>query len=443
MTTTVTGSHTSSLQRINPIGRAPLCPELDPTHAVGIGILAKGGRTTDPIVAERQGLILETLEDAQEFLQLAKEHRDRSAQPQVSAPPADQPTPTTQSRDSADLKRAEPVGPATYRPELDPTHAIGRGILSRANRTTDAARAERLGWILLSRQEARVFLELSYEYKQRRELEKAQSAAVGRSFQKTERKPRRRGRPSKVSELPGIYGNRTLDRWLKHAGLTRTEQAIARKVLSILRAEHLATGRGKFICRASLGSDRTVKRTFSKLRAAHLITESRPVKGQNQTRLTNLGPVFLGGLTGQLDGPKLAPQNPNFDTPKPLANTGEVASVLAPRFSNPLREGSYGAGPAASAPLRATASEPPQSPHHIKQIQIQSNTTTQTPMTDQQKPAALDYGSVITVKGHDGHYVVKGLSWGDTPDSDSVRCVSLDNPDKWLTSKMTDVEVVG
>jgi hypothetical protein len=418
MTTTVTGSHTSSLQRINPIGRAPLCPELDPSHAVGIGILAKGGRTTDPIVAERQGLILETLEDAQEFLQLAKEFRDRSPQQQSSA---------------HQLPRANPVAP-NLAAELDPNTPQGQ------------ARLEAAGFAHLRGQQAMEILQgLHKRHRGSTSPSAVQSpqSKGSSSAQQRQRTTGRRGRPGKASELPGIYGNRSLDRWLKYAGLTRTEQSIARKVLSILRAEHLATGRGKFIRRASLGSDRTVKRTFSKLRAAHLITESRPVKGQNHTRLTNLGPAFLGGLRGQPDGPKLAPQNPNFDTPKPLANTGEVAPVLAPRFSNPLREGSYGAGPAASAPLGATASEPPQSPHHIKQIQIQTNTTTQTQMTDQQKPTALDYGSVITVKGHQGRYVVKGLSWGDTADGDSVRCVSLDNPDKWLTSKMTDVEVVG
>jgi len=417
MNTAITGSQTSSLQRINPIGRAPLCPELDPTHAVGIGILAKGGRTTDPDRAERQGLMLETLEDARGFLRLAKEHRDRSAQRQASA---DQ------------LPLANPVAP-NLAAELDPHTPQGQ------------ARLQAAGFAHLCGKQA---MEILQGLHKRHRGSTSPSAVPSpqskgsRSAQQRRRTTHRRGRPSKTSELPGIYGNRSLDRWLKHAGLTRTEQAIARKVLSILRAEHLAYGRGKFIRRNSLGSDATVKRTFRKLRTAQLITESRPVKGQNHTRLTNLGPAFLGGLKGQPDGSKLTPQNPNFDTPKPLANTGEVASVLTPRFSNPLREGSYGAGPAASAPLGATASEPPQSPHHIKQIQIQSNTTTQTQMTDQQKPTALDYGSVITVKGHQGRYVVKGLSWGDTADGDSVRCVSLDNPDKWLTSKMIDVEVV-
>jgi hypothetical protein len=253
----------------------------------------------------------------------------------------------------------------------------------------------------------------------------------------------RRGRPRKNAEIPGIYGNRQLDRALIRAGLTPTERTIARKILSLLRAEYTQHQRGKFIQRSSLGSDRTVKRVFSKLRAAQLITDSRPVKGQNQTRITNLGPVFLAGLRGQPDGPKLAPQNPNFDTPKTLANTGEVHSNLAPRFRNPLKRVPMGAGPTASAPLRAAASRPAPSETHQQQInplQSHSESTSSLPANPiQSKPTQ---GSTVLIQGREGRFIVKGFSWGDSSDQDSVRCVSVESSDTWITAKMSDVTVV-
>jgi len=253
----------------------------------------------------------------------------------------------------------------------------------------------------------------------------------------------RRGRPRRNAEIPGIYGNRQLDRALIRAGLTPTERTIARKILSLLRAEYMQHQRGKFIQRSSLGSERTVKRAFSKLRAAQLITDSRPVKGQNQTRLTSLGPVFLAGLKGQSDGPKLAPQNPNFDTPKPIANTGEVVCSLAPRFRNPLKRVLMGAGLTASAPLRAAASRPAPSETHQQQIsslQSHSENTSSSPADQiQSKPTQ---GRTVLIDGREGRFIVKGISWGDSPDQDSVRCVSVDSSETWVTAKMSDVTVV-
>lgn len=253
----------------------------------------------------------------------------------------------------------------------------------------------------------------------------------------------RRGRPRKNAEIPGIYGNRQLDRALIRAGLTPTERTIARKILSLLRAEYIQHQRGKFIQRSSLGSERTVKRAFSKLRTAQLITDSRPVKGHNQTRITNLGPAFLGGLNGHPDGPKLAPQNPNFDTPKAIANTGEVPCNLAPRFRNPLKRVPMGAGPAASAPLRAAASRPTPSETHQQQISsLQSHPeSTNSPQADpmQSKPTQ---GSTVLIEGREGRFIVKGFSWGDSPDQDSVRCVSVDSLETWVTAKMSDVTVI-
>ena len=465
-----TSLETASLPRIDAV-QARLSPELDPHHVVGRGILHRAERTTDPALAARNGWFLHDDEMAREFLRLSQEVKNRSKQASAASAASQAgprggtaQIPRTTEHASAGLLRARPVetgravASATQRlhvaapasaasaefprdeavqvlqPELDPHSAEGKARLFAA------------GFEHLKGQEAiNALVELEKKYQWTARGRAQTSAEQDRTKANNNTQPRRhhsrRGRPRKDSAVPGIYGNRKLDRCLQQAGLTAAERTIARKILSILRAEHLATGRGKFIRRSSLGSERTVKRTFSKLRIAQLITDSRPVKGQNQTRLTNLGPAFLGGLTGQHDGPKLAPQSRNFDTPRPIANTGDSGFALAPRFSHPLREGSYGAGPAASAPLRASASGPPPSPIHTKQNQFHSDQADQKQMTECHQNRSLDYGSVVRVKGHQSLYVVKGLFWGDTADDDSVRCASLDNPSEWLECKQRDVAV--
>lgn len=262
----------------------------------------------------------------------------------------------------------------SYQSSVNPHSVVAEGILAQAGFCASPRVHERSGHTLLSYEEAQQFLLKHYERQVHPHLQQLQQQRRidprPSSLAQPSSAPRRRGRPKKADALPSIHGNRKLEQHLQQAGLTTAEKTIARKVLSLLRAERIATGRGKFINRSSLGSDRTVKRTFSKLRAAGLITDSRPVKGCNQTRLTNLGPVFIGGLAGQpqgasstdlrghSEGPKLAPQTPNFDTPKPLANTGDVVAILAPRFINPLKRVHREPVPLASASLRAAASEP-------------------------------------------------------------------------------------
>lgn len=279
------------------------------------------------------------------------------------------------------------------------------------------------------------------------------SAQPERPGARSQRRPApgsRRGRPRKNAEIPGIYGNRQLDRALIRAGLTPTERTIARKILSLLRAEYTQHQRGKIITRQSLGSRSVVARTFRKLRVASLITHTHrignTIKGRAASGVTNLGPAFFDPTaftSPSGEGPNLNPRSGNFDTLKTRANTGKVDPILAPRFRNPLKRVPMGAGPTASASLRAAASRPAPSETHQQQISsLQSHPESTSSSQADPMQSNPTQGSTVLIEGREGRFIVKGLSWGDSSDQDSVRCVSVESSDTWVTAKMSDVTVV-
>jgi hypothetical protein len=268
---------------------------------------------------------------------------------------------------------------------------------------------------------------------------------------------KRRGRPKKTEQVPAAFNNKWLEISMSRLGLTKSEKAIARNVLNILRTQYintLPTPKGKVIQRNKLGTRTVVASTFRKLRQGGVITQTNRIasnsKGNAGSGVTNLGPAFFdtkrlaipvseGQKQTPSEGQKRDPRSPIFDPTKPIANT-DLNDQNATRALNTLYEGFNQGEPLASAPLRAAASGPPK-------ISINQSTDSDVdlsmPNEDQTiVESKINCGDVVEIKGQQGRWLIKGLDWGDDPSQDIAKCVSVEDDSRWITARISDVTLV-
>jgi hypothetical protein len=276
--------------------------------------------------------------------------------------------------------------PKSYKRELDPTSAMGEHRLLQAGFTLDP---KSRNYTPITREQAHEFL---VEYDRRHPAQPApaappQAAAakakLGRNSSAPQVGKKRRGRPGRCEQVPQVFNNRSLERCLSRIHLTRSELKCARNILSALRSQYVKDKRGTILNRNNLGSRSVVARAINKLRAAGLITDTKRIAGSahgNATPgITNLGPAFfnLSQLVepapkalsaGSERGSATEPALSHFSHHQTPSKHSLSDAKLNPRFRNPLKEGSYGAGPLASAHLRAAAISPAPQVHQQKDI---------------------------------------------------------------------------
>lgn len=264
----------------------------------------------------------------------------------------------------------EAISAADYISSTAPVTSLERSILQSVGYQDlfdIPAKGLVVGRALIAFLQQRLDQELKRE-EQQRLLNASSAQSTAKAKDKSKGKgAKKRGRPRKAEQVPQVHGRRQLEQAYGRIGLSTSEKAVARKLLSALRNHYIKTlpePQGKIIKRNSLGSRSTVARAFKKLRDGGLITETHRIANNNMgnasSGITNLGPAFfdLKRLTQpQSEGPKLNPRSAIFDPTKPVAMT-EVNSEIWTRALEPSKEGPMEVAPRASASLRAAALEP-------------------------------------------------------------------------------------
>lgn len=500
-----TSLQTTSLPRIDPV-QARLIPELDPTHAVGRGILNRAERTTDPALAERLGWILVTTEGAREFLQLAQEFRTRSNYDCTTIAVDKRPevTPVPMEVDQADALGAagtsprdsaaqQPTGAASSAPistgqaqparisylqgiALKERGVILHGLAALARRH-DIPEKTRDGLNSSRREKLLGLIALLLRTEERGQVLKSSYGTLAAKLETSESTVK--DLLSKVPAL-GLYTMRFDSRaqmWEIRSGPTLTPQAwtdllkegqrelekqIARNTkvnitqindpdlaFTMEQARRYPPRRRYEKAEPDVGA-RTIHQEPNPTAThpddlnpgeVHLGSDQQPGKAlkamPGEVRPYHPGEVHLGikDINNTLDIPT---ESNTLTTNRVTLDINSVMVSESLHYVMSSDRPGEGIQVQPSLAGDVCTDGPGYSDRSLRSL-------TPNPGIDNMQNSdltplrKLDYGSVIRVKGYEGLYVIKGMSWGDTADNDSVRCVSLDNPSDWLECKQRDI----
>lgn len=468
---------TTQLPRVEP-AETGYRPELDPSSAVGQGILSKAERTTDPEQAARLGWILMSPEAAQEFLNLAYEYKCRSK---------------TQQGNYQGKQAASYLAEPSQEPDQAPRNRISylhgialkeRGVilhgLAALARRHGVPETGRDGLNSSRREKLLGLIELLLRHEERGAVLKSSYGTLAAKLETSE---------STIKDLltkvplPGLYSmefNRRDQMWEIRSGpalepqeweqlLEQGQKALCGAIAANRKENNVWGGERSWQECRNYPKRKQYKRT------PPVLTADRPSRNrqgetsapQGAAQVFHPGELHLGSLREPLPAiqqPKSAQMlhpgevHLGMNTSNNSSNTltKDISAVhnitLTVNSITAMEEALQGSADAVidhsassqvkSSSVKASCSDQPRcsdrSPCSLTThlgVNIKGNAAL-TPSH------ALDYGSVVSVKGCQGRYVVKGLDWGDTADDDTVRCVPVTGSDQWITFKRRDVCVI-